>query len=465
MPTAGGNGNTDAVTDGVMTDEELQQRVCKLAESILVATRNVEEALTNIKTITSLLNRVTAKLKTRRAICDEEQALLKLTELWLREENSRSPEFPFHSRPDVFLTLQTIVSNEQDRVSIHEGATEPLPVHDSQLLAASLSSIPEVVNDGEELDWDGSGVELTDSIHSNCALNLITSMHIDSHDNSTRSRSSTSSLIEAGVVKSVSYHDIYEDEMEMTLELEEGFYSDSSLSDGIDNHQPPSPQTDSGVAQLNLVTSPEHSPLQINDEEYSTLQVNNDIEYSSVEPANYNRDINTWDIFATVNMEDDIQSTASEAEHSNKSTPRFGRKSYTINRNLRRGSVISATGTDLPSPLVTNGVDIRSSSSSVDSPGLEDKQLSKISSLPNLMKPIVGNNGVTSSTAAVDKLSSSLLGLVSADDSVSSGGSDNTTVIADVYVPSPPLDYSKQESHPSLRKNNYFRKPRRPVFV
>lgn len=311
----------DAATKSC-SDAELQQQLCKLAGTILKFTRTVEAALMNMRTVAAMIARISDKMNSERLLSDEERSLLELTEAWLNSELNRTNGLiqcaKFTELPNFQLAMKTESTPTADPLTKE---CRSKSIH-SSVTSMQTSDVAE--GDCDELDWDSNGVELSESFHSNSATCANTSSFLEPFSSSFVINSSSSDTTVSKppasvtpplmVAESCSYEGIYEEEMEMTLEFEEGFYSDSS-SCGTPNNKfclDFSPQADSGVTHLGSNPS--------TDQSMSQNEVELSLEHSA---SSYNKGINTWDIFATVILDDDLQSTASE---SNTSTPQVTRK-------------------------------------------------------------------------------------------------------------------------------------------
>ena len=74
------------LTEKEKTNQDIKRQVYLIAETILGIAKGVEEALVNITAVRGVLSRITHKLNQQEFICEEERALLALTEQWLNEE-------------------------------------------------------------------------------------------------------------------------------------------------------------------------------------------------------------------------------------------------------------------------------------------------------------------------------------------------------------------------------------------
>ena len=313
------------------TNQDIKRQVYLIAETILGIAKGVEEALVNITAVRGVLSRITHKLNQQEFICEEERALLALTEQWLNEEKIRSKQDNGGHQSIGQVNLSQISALGSSFLSA--ATTEHTSC--SHLSTPSINKrfsvgSTQTLNEGEELVWDGNGVELTESFHSAYSgattrtafsrnpfeLCKLTNL-LDSDESSGNSAE--------GVKKTSSYQGIYEEEMEFTLEVEEGFYSDSSSHAFDDDVCDFSPQADSGVTHLDSHASTDRSISHPDDELTVTADLRTGSQLS-LEVPTYNRDVNTWDMYGTVNLEEDLFSTASSANNSNTSTPRLVRK-------------------------------------------------------------------------------------------------------------------------------------------
>lgn len=448
------------------SDAELRQQVYNLARTILGITRTVEAALINIKTVSAMLNRISDKLKMEGLLDKEEQDLLELTETWLNKETTKT---------NGIARYLNYTDSPFDKTSASVIPTDATIKEGSRLVSARnsitcMQTGDNLDDEGDELDWDGNGVELSESFHSKYSSCPKTSSFMDPFasgfmlsSGSDRSDTTISrpSVIMA-VTKSCSYEGIYEEEMEMTLEFEEGFYSDSSSSPiekpGLDF----SPQADSGVTQLDCNTSTERS--------LSHHEVELSLEHSS---TSYNKDINTWDIFATVNVEDDLQSTASD---SNTSTPQKTRKKYaslstpetspkhnipmiqTIEHSKPSHLNYTTTAVTLSSPIKK---DISIANANSLSPQRAKNHCANHGSLPELRQQLepslMSDSHHTGDDDNIVKSMNDVQGINSLNDSeyskfeLKSRGMFNGK--ADSEVPE------------SIRRNNYYKRSRKAVLV
>ena len=456
---------------GGKTNKEIQDQVYVIAETILRIAKSVEEALVNITAVKEVLNQITYKLNQDEFICDEEQALLELAEHWLHDEKLQS-RVSINAAEIKTLNLGQIasLSNPFLSVSMENAACGSCNGAANRTKQFSVGST-QTLNEGQELDWDGNGVELADSIHS--AYSGAATAFKDPYTLCSATVESTK-CEDKVVPKSSSYNGIYEEEMEFTLEVEEGFYSDgSSIDDSFQDpttHNDFSPQADSGVTNMGSTNNSTERSMSYPEDELS-LQTS----------GNYNRDINTWDTFATVNLEEDLLSLDSNSPNN---TPKFKRRIKTtvpaIALNHYSGGPDSSqllTILPLPKTVESTKTDqvcpsiMRLRAKSVGEYNLsvtKNVNSSKSSSTPKLS---TGGTSLGESSnnlsSNVSSLSRALDGSVkascrSAVDNSSSSSQSDTTVVStfhddyDISSPMIPL---------GLRHNNYYHKSRRPVYV
>lgn len=293
------------------TDEAISKQVYVIAASILNLAKSVEEALANITAVKQVLYRISQKLNFNQSICAEERDLLELAEQWLREENVLQCK---SSNEDVRNISLSQIAALGDCFHCSGRSCSPSVLTTPSAKQFSVGSTQTLNEDHQELDWDGHGLELVESIHSTYSENVSAFENPYSLAVSTETKE---------VVKSASYNGIYEEEMECTLEIEEGFYSDASFAENLadvlqPNKQDFSPQADSGVTHLDYTNSSDRSMSHA------------DEDFPLTPPLKYNKEINTWDTFAMVNLEEDMLSTPSSANNSASSTPRFSRKRRSV---------------------------------------------------------------------------------------------------------------------------------------
>lgn len=297
------------------TNEQIRRQVYVIAETILHIAKSVEEALVNISAVKNVLNQVTLKLNHDQLICPEEKALLELAEQWLTDERIQYDGDLNNNITTLNLSQISALGNSFLSATTTDNGTYSSCLTTPTIPRKFQTGSTQTLDEETELDWDGNGVDLMESVHSGYTAS--TTAFKDPY-------TLCNSLIESDdstndeVTKSNSYSGIYEEEMEFTLEVEEGFYSDSSsIENGFEDNilqSDFSPQADSGVTHLDCNTSTDRSISHADD----------DLTIGTT--PSYNREINTWDMFATVNLEEDLLSTASSANNSNNSTPQLVRK-------------------------------------------------------------------------------------------------------------------------------------------
>lgn len=503
-----------ACHDKEKTNQDIKRQVYLIAETILGIAQGVEEALVNITAVRGVLNRITHKLGQQQFISDEERALLSLTEQWLQEEKIRAKPGNGQSLGQVNLSQISALgssflsSAQTDQTSCSHLST---PTLSKRFSAGSTQTL----NEGEELDWDGNGVELTESFHSTYSgATAKTAFSKNPYDlcnlPSLLDSDGSTEGSDKQIAKSSSYQGMYEEEMEFTLEVEEGFYSDSS-SHGFDDEVTDfSPQADSGVANLDSHTSTETRLSQADDD---MLAIGESLKSTgsqlSLEVTSYNRDINTWDMYGTVNLEEDLFSTASSANNSNTSTPRFVRKHKTLTsspkleprENHHVEKSMTRTGDEVtvcaqPTIKLTNQIiDNIAESSQIVKSRLRANSIGSSSMTPNSTpspptrrkmsqsSPILQpddpkldkarhvHEGVIpgpkhDNMDIVPNIAPKYGGESSSSSRTSSKISINTSILADGYLKSSHNDLTEDFSLPeALRRNNYTPKSRKAVFV
>lgn len=506
-----------SLTEKDRTNQDIKRQVYLIAETILGIAKGVEEALVNITAVRGVLSRITHKLNQQEFICEEEKALLSLTEQWLNEENIRTKQVNGHGIGQVNLSQISALGNSFLSAASTE-QTSGSPICTPSINKRFSVGSTQTLNEGEELDWDGNGVELAESFHSAYSgATTRTAFSKNPYDlctltNLLDSDESGGNSGDDGVTKTSSYQGIYEEEMEFTLEVEEGFYSDSSSHAFDDDICDFSPQADSGVTHMDSHASTDRS-ISHPDEELAVVidDVRTDSPLS-LEVTTYNRDINTWDMYGTVNLEEDLISTASSTNNSNTSTPRLIRK----HKPLSPSSVQDQKETPLDSvrrPVIEPIKDIslctqsiKKSDNSIESdahkvsivtkscsradstekhhkksksapPTSITSQISESSSILGEVDEtisschygrgdaITDHKTVTHSHPDIPSMSTSDAGSTSSS-RASSKLSIGTSILADGYLKSSHSDLRDSLSLPeSLRRNKYNPKSRKPVFV
>ncbi|XP_067932834.1 uncharacterized protein [Watersipora subatra] len=454
--------------------EEIRHRVYVIAETILHIAKSVEEALANITAVKEVLNQITNKLNQDQFICEEEKALLELAEHWLNEEKIQMvPSVGDEPATIRGLNLSQIAALGDSLVSTStENANYSSCLDTPVITKVTVAGSTQTLNEGPELDWDGHGVELTESIHS--TYSGATTAFANPY--TICSNMEADDISEIIVPKSCSYDGIYEEEMEFTLEVEEGFYSDgSSINGGFQDtlpHYDLSPQADSGVTQLDSTHSTDRSVS------------HPDSDLITQASPNYNRDINTWDTFATVNIEEDMFSITSSANSQN-STPVMSRKAKSTTPSLIRNNRTSATDS-LQTKVLTEVVDFPQTSTAQITT-LTDTRL-RASSVGDCARTKRDLSVKHSKWRSNPKLSSeqTLLPLPSGtscerleviDKKDCNGKPDNGSAeqrscvrspnssLAEASTLSDKYDLSFMALPPALQKNNYYHKARKAVFV
>lgn len=192
----------------------------QLADRLLAASNNLEKILLSIRKITAVLSNISDRSLTEEALTSHEKSVLKQIEVHLRRE-------PWSLILSDSLSSETL----DDLVSPHVD------------LSASYSMC-DIECDVDELDWDTEGIELSVSSPSITSPLLAVSDSFTSYHSVTSKplnmESSRYSEADSGTFEEIyfPYCGVYEEEMEMSLEFEEGFYSDndetSSIKGGFD---------------------------------------------------------------------------------------------------------------------------------------------------------------------------------------------------------------------------------------
>jgi len=431
------------------SNAEIQQQVYILAETILRITRNLEAVLSNMKSVTNTLSRISLKLTADEKLAVDEHNVLHLTETWLSQE-----PFTYHGKLISFPELHSFTNGgaQTDYQHLTNG------VHEAVSPDCSAPSSGQGLDEVHELDWDGHGLELSESFHSYNGKGI-----------SAFSEPFAMAAANEPGVPCASYQGVYEERMEYTLEMEEAFWSDQS-SDTVDNHDGLSPH-DSGVTQLATSTAAESSASPYDGDSTTSpcdvYSTNSPFDASSaISP--YDADLNTWDMYAIVNIDD------LSAESSANSTPRVVRRvknikhissSNTLNGTMSPRSNSSVYSDEsviaerfMPSRDIRNdsvsSQDINISVSAIDT------RPAHTVSQGESPTPATTPTSVSSEPSSSHSVMEALAGL-----SAKTQLKRKTKVDMDAYYHSSEAMCVIATLPTSLRKNNYKPKSRRPVFV
>lgn len=262
-----------------------------------MATNSLELMLSNIRNVSSTLSRIAKKLSMLESLSVREEAVIILTQQWLNQEpflalfNNRSFPVPPHaaSHEDDFDSPS--VEKQQTLMNILEA---------SQSTLNSWTSTPGL-DEVHDLDWDADGLELSGSTpesinetfvfsdsftfaaapESYKELSPVSPLRAPPHygdvihlASACRNRNNSSSMS-----FSSSYHGLYEEVMEMSLELEEEFYSDEDdleclLAEIKDEERPSTSQSHNTTLTDELFLPPD---VPMNKYNYQLVRIDDDL--------------------------------------------------------------------------------------------------------------------------------------------------------------------------------------------
>ena len=275
-------------------------QVCQLACRLLEVTSYLEEVTCNVRSLSSVLHRIAKRLLINGSLDDQDYQMIEMSEDFLQQKL-----FKEEALAGVVEQLQKSTSEGSERLS-DKANSQSWPDFDFE----------QGLDEAHDLDWDTEGMELSCSTTAGEYKETTTAPYSSKpYSHSPVSETSKLSpldsigrLIEdhssmqsgkfkndtadkqndSQIPKSTSYHGVYEEAMEMSLELEEGFYSDD------DNEAP--------VIQNLQISQPSHHTSKISVYEVDELKTH------PTSPCNYH----------LVSIEDDLKSMYStDSSHHN----------------------------------------------------------------------------------------------------------------------------------------------------
>ena len=203
-------------------------QVTALSDKLLSATRRLEDMITDLKDISSTLHIITEKISTQQKLQHEDWNVLTASENWFNANHMVG--FLLKEKADV-TTRHPVLSLSK------------LPLYDCTdthfIIKADVDSTStdfvKGLDEVHDLDWDCEGIQLHSPV-SNTVIPFSPTetdsdlSPLDTAGNTDIISSLMFSSKYSGSVSSLSssctYLGLYEEAMELTLELEEGFYSE-----------------------------------------------------------------------------------------------------------------------------------------------------------------------------------------------------------------------------------------------
>lgn len=264
-------------------------QVCNLAGKLLEVTSYLEEVSSNVRSLSSLLRMIAKKILLNGTVEGTDRQTIEMTEDLLHQNIFKDTR--------ISALLQQLQPN-----------TDSVTCDDVKSKAWQFD-FEQGLDEAHDLDWDTEGMELSYSTMNSKETVPVSFSNSFIHSpvseaNKLSPLDSIGRVIEetdvdvegeVGIPKSSSYQGVYEEAMEMSLELEEGFYSDMEDNDDI--------------VQLKLPTS----STSLHASKFSIYEMD-EMKAQPTSPCNYH----------LVSLEDDLRSVYSDTSVHN--SPRHNHK-------------------------------------------------------------------------------------------------------------------------------------------